>query len=806
MHENNIESIRREAIRLAEFQTILMEEMQEKEGIITESETKSLQTFDRKSLPQAIEILRSEISKLSTLDMVLAIVGTMKAGKSTTINAIVGMEVLPSRNEPMTALPTFIRHKSGQSEPRLILEHNAALQEFVDKVHGKIKAGLPHSEAAQNDRGFTRLFESFKTNQIIEKEYVGAENIFKFLTTINDLVRFSREFDLEFPYFAYRDIGELPVIEVEFSHLHGKQGDQGTLTLLDTPGPNEAGQMYLKEMLADQLGKASAVLSVMDYQQLKSEADAHIKQELESIAEVVRDRLFVMVNKFDQKGHHDMDRNQICNYVSSSMMDGLIDKENVFPVSSRQAYLANCARRALASSTSLPSPEEEGWVTDFCKSAIDPMWEPTDPIKEDTTALKTRAERLWKKSGFEAPLNAVIRKAHAQSSLMLLGSAAKKLTEGATKIHNLLEARESGLQKSTKDLENTIAAIGNDIHKTESAENAAEEKSAELLSEIQKSLSHIFNQAEKESLKELDEYFNTGKNALNETNNTDKKSTKSDERKGTISQVKKSKIKLDFDPKYRRLEFVKKEDANEQIKKIKEFLSSIVDKMNDSIHIKIDTYLSRFQSEFNDVIIGDIKEILGNLLDHLSKDGLILEIELPEADLGFDFDAKKLIGSVESRNEKRQFSKLFDKQGTISRVARWFGEKLEDFYENEWGREMKSVESPVWIVDFDEISSELKKTFKETISPHSKLISDEIQNRLNDKRSKFFKNFKNQVSSIRGDLMQSQKDQSRNKESQDELLEAFRKFKKKARDCKTDGEKLSAEVNIIEKQVTHYEH
>lgn len=54
--------------------------------------------------------LNNELRKVTRLEMVLAIVGTMKAGKSTTINAIVGTEVLPNRNRPMTALPTLIRH------------------------------------------------------------------------------------------------------------------------------------------------------------------------------------------------------------------------------------------------------------------------------------------------------------------------------------------------------------------------------------------------------------------------------------------------------------------------------------------------------------------------------------------------------------------------------------------------------------------------------------------------------------------------------------------------------------------------
>ena len=60
--------------------------------------------------------------------MVLAVVGTMKAGKSTTINAIVGREILPNRNRPMTALPTLIEHAPGQKNPFCTLKHASPFQ------------------------------------------------------------------------------------------------------------------------------------------------------------------------------------------------------------------------------------------------------------------------------------------------------------------------------------------------------------------------------------------------------------------------------------------------------------------------------------------------------------------------------------------------------------------------------------------------------------------------------------------------------------------------------------------------------
>ena len=82
--------------------------------------------IDTESVKQEIATLRGEGLKLAELEMVLAVVGTMKAGKSTAINAIVGTEILPNRPTPMTAIPTLIKHTKGQKRPRLTISDKAA--------------------------------------------------------------------------------------------------------------------------------------------------------------------------------------------------------------------------------------------------------------------------------------------------------------------------------------------------------------------------------------------------------------------------------------------------------------------------------------------------------------------------------------------------------------------------------------------------------------------------------------------------------------------------------------------------------
>ncbi|GAB1434106.1 hypothetical protein MASR2M32_03150 [Sphaerotilus sulfidivorans] len=126
MHEDNIANLREEALRLIQLELASLEKMTQAPGLLSAS-ADSQQTFDQVSADAAIKVLQGEAAKLEKLDMVLAVVGTMKAGKSTTINAIVGTEVLPNRNTPMTAIPTLIRHVPGQKDPVLRLTHRGPL-------------------------------------------------------------------------------------------------------------------------------------------------------------------------------------------------------------------------------------------------------------------------------------------------------------------------------------------------------------------------------------------------------------------------------------------------------------------------------------------------------------------------------------------------------------------------------------------------------------------------------------------------------------------------------------------------------
>ncbi|KNC12962.1 hypothetical protein AC791_00085 [Klebsiella sp. RIT-PI-d] len=449
--------------------------------------------------------LNNELRKITRLEMVLAIVGTMKAGKSTTINAIVGTEVLPNRNRPMTALPTLIRHNSGQKEPILHFSHVAP----IEKLMHKLQSSLTHvdrdvlAQHLEIDKDMDSLLDSIINGVAFEKHYLGAEPIFHCLKSLNDLVRLSRALNVDFPFSDYAAIEHIPVIEVEFVHLSGLQTNPGQLTLLDTPGPNEAGQPHLQKMLNEQLARASAVLAVMDYTQLKSISDHEVRQAISAVGKSVP--LYALVNKFDQKDRNSDDAEQVRALISGTLMKGLIAPGQIFPVSSMWGYLANRARYELITHGKLPNPEEQRWVQDFAEAALGRRWRTAD--LDDIGHIRHAADLLWEDSLFEQPITSLLHAAHANASLYALRSASHKLLNYAQSVRDYLEFRYQGLTVTFDELQRSIALLQTDMTQLRVRQEDVRDEIDHEVEQLLVTLAGFVDQQQQQTRRTIEETF-----------------------------------------------------------------------------------------------------------------------------------------------------------------------------------------------------------------------------------------------------------------------------------------------------------
>lgn len=88
-------------------------------------------------------------------------------------------------------------------------------------------------------------------------------------------------------------------------------------------------------MLNQQLARASAVLAVLDYTQLKSISDEEVREAILAVGQSVP--LYVLVNKFDQQDRNSDDADGAGTDFRDAD-EGCITPQQIFPVSSMWGY------------------------------------------------------------------------------------------------------------------------------------------------------------------------------------------------------------------------------------------------------------------------------------------------------------------------------------------------------------------------------------------------------------------------------------------------------------------------------------
>ena len=751
MHKNNINTLRDEAKRQLQQLKELLQKAQNK-GLVEAPAVgeKNRATFDTESLPKAIEVLDGESYKLDHLDMVLAVVGTMKAGKSTSINAIVGAEVLPNRNRPMTALPTLIRHTPGVLTPRLVFEKVKPLNDLLDILHSAIKKTNPEVlKELENDPDMEQLLEKIRQSKTFASRYDGEEGIFNFLKGLNDLVRLCFATEVNFPFSEYSTVDSMPVIEVEFTHLKDTPATQGRLTLLDTPGPNEAGQQHLRHMLKDQLKKASAVLAVLDYTQLKSDADAQVRENLLEISETAKDRMYALVNKFDQKDRNSDDAAAVKKYVAQTLMKGVITQDGVFPVSANQGYLASRALNEIHRNGKLNT--DDSWVKDFAEEAFGKRWA---KFIEDPEEVKEGADHIWEESGFSEPLLKVVVEAHQNAALEALRSAASKLENISRDAGNFFKASVGSLKKSTAELQNNIRNLQQDIESISRTERETEAALQQALRKMQSDVKESADAIEKNIKKTLENYLKRGKEIEQNiiARKKEKENLRQDEKSpfhllgmaakaiagGQKSKEKKSSNQNEIiaNAKNGIVTFDEKTVANNFRGEIEESILKVMKEAEESFQKSIELGVNSFSQE--------LVRQRNNSLDKIQKsaqkniDGFDIEIRLPDTkSISLDTSVSGILKNAVEEKTKT-VTRNRRKSGAWGTVCRWFGT-------DDWGWESYSDTEEYYEVDLVKINTSSQESVQNLFRAAHSALDDEIYPQLHQGVEEFFRTFREKI-------------------------------------------------------------
>lgn len=804
MQKTNIQTLRNEATRQVQLLKKLLEKIG-KSSLIQPAtkDAHNRATFDADSLPEALEILEGESHKLQELDMVLAVVGTMKAGKSTSINAIVGAEVLPNRNRPMTALPTLIRHTPDVLQPRLILRNVDPLNKLTSNIRTSLRKRQFDPETIQNirkDPDLNPLLEWIEFDANFTSRHEGEGSIFNFLKRLNDLVRLSFELNVGFPYASYATVDTMPVIEVEFSHLKNTPATQGRLTLLDTPGPNEAGQQHLRHMLKDQLKKASAVLAVLDYTQLKSDADAQVRDTLVEISQTAKDRMYALVNKFDQRDRNSDNAETVKSYVSQQLLNGTMGSECVFPVSSKQGYLASRALNEIERNGQLPL--HDSWVEDFGDEAFGKRWE---KYIGDPKEAKNGAKDLWEDSGFARPLRQVIVEAHQNAAIEALRSATSKLQHYTREAGDFLKASAGTLRRSAADLQKNIDNLQHEIERISQTEQEADETLNASLKNVRTKIESSTQDTLKSIAENLKTYFAEGKKIENETkkkrNNNPPRHPNAgiDDQKKSIIQIlgikllevkddKEKEEEFDFDPNSPIIEFSDGIRARDFRDRIEKSIRNLMSNAETATRSSIEQGLIEFSINLKEHGTRSLEKIRSSIQSNV--DDMGIEIQPPSVkSIELDSSVSRILSNA-IEEKTRRVTRHRRKSGAWGTVCGWFNT-------DDWGWESYQADEDYFQVDLTKIYDSANNAVQQLLTSARDVLTNDIYPQLHRSVAEYFETFRQKIEHLRGDLLSGIERNSLDKSEKDQLLSMAGQLTTEASNLEDDATTLNDAIESM---------
>lgn len=720
-----------------------LDEILTKEEAISQTPKKGILTL--KTSAEFKEILNNEIKKLENFDVVLAVVGTMKAGKSTTINAIVGREILPNRNRPMTALPTLICHNPEKIVPSIKI-NPTVLNEFLRKLKSKLSL-ITNTDGIHQD--MLNLIDFIKKNGQFKSYYESEEDIFNFLYQLNDLVRLSKiieELDtsdevIKFPFDEYKNFENLPMIEVAFK-LDSNFKTQGRFMLLDTAGPNEAGQDELKEALAQQLERSSAVMIVLDYTQLNSDAEKDVKEQIDKIPTVQKSRLFALVNKFDQKNANADEADATRQHIFHKLLKDKIELDNIYAISAQDAYLANRLLAYIEQYQEKPVYQDDNWVADFAKKMYGRRPESAYNSAE-VDELEQDIADLYKDSRMQQPMQNVIGNMQRNAPFIAMQSALAGASHVFDNLHNTLDIRGFFAEKeslSTQEIErlkDVMASLQAQTQDLEHKKNALIAKLDEIKANIKKSI-NLDDKIENITLKtekEIESLFKENSEKIkNELNQAQENSVSTNliryilqyRTEKQVAQERlelenaRNKAKIDGD----KIIFQQKNELEDFENKVTNAITGLCNKalvpaFNDILKESVASV-----KEATAQINQESKEVLKELKHDFSKEGIELRID-------FDFDYLEhysVIGnSISLEYEKGTRKVRCNDDGLFSGVQRTFGRLLG----KNWGTYLE--ERDTFIIHKDKTIEQLKSIVEfNFIEPLQTQVDEKIQTLLQD--------------------------------------------------------------------------
>lgn len=374
--------------------------------------------------------IKEVLEQIDSNTFTVAVIATIKAGKSTFLNSLIGNEFLPTSNVPETSSLLYIRHNK-----------ETYLQKNSEKIFGlsNIREAIRKRNKQYRDSGV----------DLLEKYCLNV---------------------------PYEKISEIENLNFQF---------------IDTPGPNEAGAISLKTEVEKVLRMADVIVYLLDYTKLNSN-DEHllfdtISQLRGDLVTEIKDRLFFVVNKYDNKNENSLNKEQTSEFVINSLNRIGLKTSKVHCVSAEKALLARMIKN-----------KNYDRINDLGKKSFgDEGWDVSSSIDEKISMFNGRLDSIIDKTGMPALENDIIDYIVNNSESLFYKSIIDKTLKIIQETENrflaklaLMQKDENELKRTFHELKNKIEIIRNDLDKID---NIVKSFSKEIEKEIEKQFDDFEN-------------------------------------------------------------------------------------------------------------------------------------------------------------------------------------------------------------------------------------------------------------------------------------------------------------------------
>jgi GTPase SAR1 family protein len=446
--------------------------------LVKEAEADTARHFDRADLERVVAMFKDELIKVERFEYRVMLLGTVKAGKTTTVVGLTGDDVLPTRTEASTALPTLLRNEPGNSEPTLFVRRADVLRDFFTKIRtGTLNVPDPASDPIPP--GVKASLNDILAGKTIPPMPVsGTAAVRDTISLLNDGLRLAERTGHGMHFMeAFQSSDDLPVVDVAFSSLAGvtAEGQFGQVVLVDSPGPNEAAHSErLLGIVKHQISRASALVVVTNYITLLSSDENNMRSLVsESAAITDRARNILLLNRFDQRKAGDPTPDEMKEQLARRYPE--FQKNRIFAVSAERAAKSTRVLRSLDKTGEIADPL---LAQDFGEIAFGMSYSSEDPECRDPKILRQMVPKVWGHSFFDSvPQKNGFRAAQADETTFLscirelvrnaahhcIGSALQVLSSNTSRAHAVLTLRSQLEQEELAGLYAESDRISRDI-------------------------------------------------------------------------------------------------------------------------------------------------------------------------------------------------------------------------------------------------------------------------------------------------------------------------------------------------------